>query len=72
MCHCELQLIVAVNPEQVARLHNLYERGIKNDVPDLKIVGPEQIKEIEPNCVVCTQIVSHDFQLFQNWGSSGH
>lgn len=45
------KLIVATNPEEVGRLDNLYERGIKNDVPDLKIVGPEEIKEIEPNCV---------------------
>lgn len=43
---------MATNPEEVGRLDNLYERGIKNDVPDLKIVGPEEIKEIEPNCVV--------------------
>lgn len=45
------KLIVATSPEEVARLDNLYERGIKNEVPDLKIVGPEEIKEIEPNCV---------------------
>lgn len=43
---------MATSPEEVGRLDNLYERGIKNDVPDLKIVGPEEIKEIEPNCVV--------------------
>lgn len=43
---------MATSPEEVARLDNLYERGIKNEVPDLKIVGPEEIKEIEPNCVV--------------------
>jgi len=47
-----LQLIVAVNAEQVGRLDNLYDRGIKNEVPDLKIVGPDEIRDIEPNCVV--------------------
>jgi len=47
-----MQLIVAVNAEQVGRLDNLYDRGIKNEVPDLKVVGPEEIRDIEPNCVV--------------------
>jgi 2-hydroxyglutarate dehydrogenase len=45
------KLIVATNPEEVSRLDNLYERGLKNDVPDLKVIGPEKIKSIEPNCV---------------------
>ena len=51
-----LQLIVAVNAEQVGRLDNLYDRGIKNEVPDLKIVGPDEIRDIEPNCVVSESV----------------
>ena len=46
------QLIVATNPEQDKRLDNLHERGLKNEVPDLKVVGPDEIREIEPNCTV--------------------
>lgn len=57
------QLIVATSPEEVARLDNLHERGIKNEVPDLKIVGPEEIKEIEPNCVVRYNFVTWPFIL---------
>jgi len=45
-------LIVAVDAEQVARLDNLYDRGVQNEVPDLKVVGSDEIREIEPNCVV--------------------
>ena len=43
---------MAVNAEQVGRLDNLHDRGIKNEVPDLKVVGPDEIRDIEPNCVV--------------------
>ena len=41
-----------MNAEQVSRLDNLYDRGVKNEVPDLKVVGPDEIRDIEPNCVV--------------------
>ena len=47
-----LQLIVAVEPEEIPRLENLYKRGQENQVRDLRMIGPEEIKEIEPNCVV--------------------
>ncbi|KAK7458949.1 hypothetical protein BaRGS_00039080 [Batillaria attramentaria] len=45
------KLIVAVEPEEVPRLENLYKRGLENGVKDLRMVGPEEIKDIEPNCV---------------------
>ena len=44
------KLIVAVNQEEVNRLDGLYERGLKNNVRDLRLVDAKQIKEIEPNC----------------------
>ena len=47
---------MAVNQQQVGRLDNLYDRGLKNEVPDLKIVGPDEIRDIEPNCVVNTML----------------
>jgi len=52
-----MQLIVATNAEQVGRLDNLHDRGIQNEVPDLKVVGPEEIRDIEPNCVVKCAII---------------
>ncbi|CAL1531237.1 unnamed protein product [Lymnaea stagnalis] len=45
------KLIVATEPEELPRLDVLMERGLKNNVRDIRMVGPEQIKEIEPNCV---------------------
>lgn len=45
------KLIVATNPEEVERLDVIHERGLKNEVPDLRVLNAEQIKEVEPNCV---------------------
>lgn len=45
------KLIVAVNQEEVSRLDGLFERGLKNNVRDLKLVDAKGIKMIEPNCV---------------------
>ncbi|XP_041352939.1 L-2-hydroxyglutarate dehydrogenase, mitochondrial-like isoform X2 [Gigantopelta aegis] len=44
------KLIVAVRPQEIARLDKLFERGVQNGVKDLRIVGSTEIKEIEPNC----------------------
>jgi len=46
------KLIVATNEAEVARLQDVYQRGLQND-PEagFELIGPEQIKEIEPNCV---------------------
>ncbi len=46
------QLVVAVDQEESDRLDGLFERGLQNEVPGLKLVGPDEIKEIEHNCVV--------------------
>ncbi|KAL3873598.1 hypothetical protein ACJMK2_036694 [Sinanodonta woodiana] len=45
------KLVVAVEPNEVPRLEKLFERGNQNGVKDLKMIGPDKIKEIEPNCV---------------------
>ena len=55
ICLFLFKLIVATNEEQDKRLDNLYERGIKNNVRDLKILVGDEIKKIEPNCVVRCQ-----------------
>lgn len=32
-------------------MHDLYDRGTQNNVPDLKLLkGEKQIKEVEPHC----------------------
>uniref|UniRef100_A0A1B6HDJ9 L-2-hydroxyglutarate dehydrogenase, mitochondrial n=1 Tax=Homalodisca liturata TaxID=320908 RepID=A0A1B6HDJ9_9HEMI len=44
------KLIVATNHLEVNRLMDLYDRGIKNGVPDLKLIEGSEIKNYEPYC----------------------
>lgn len=46
------KLIVATNETEVARLNDLYDRGIKNAVPDISLINGEKIKDYEPYCKV--------------------
>jgi (S)-2-hydroxyglutarate dehydrogenase len=41
--------VVATNQEEIPRLQNLFERGIKNGLKGLELVGPEVLKEREPH-----------------------
>lgn len=43
------KLIVALKSEEIPRLEELERRGKANGVPGLEKVGPERLKEIEPN-----------------------
>ncbi|GAA3718507.1 L-2-hydroxyglutarate oxidase [Microlunatus aurantiacus] len=43
------KLIVAIDDSELARLADLEERGRANNVPGLKMVGPEELREIEPH-----------------------
>ncbi len=45
------KVIVATDEEELPRLENLYERGRKNGVPGLEMIGPERLREIEPYAV---------------------
>src|SRR5882724_1263131 len=45
------KLIVALNESELPRLANLYERGVTNGVQDLEVIGPQQLRELEP-CAV--------------------
>lgn len=44
------KVIVATNEDELPRLENLYERGMRNGVPGLELIGPERLREIEPYC----------------------
>jgi L-2-hydroxyglutarate oxidase LhgO len=44
------KLIVATTPEEIPRLQQLYERGVANGVPGLRLLDPEQLRELEPHC----------------------
>ena len=43
------KVIVASHESELGRLDDLYDRGVANGVPDLEVVGPERLKEIEPH-----------------------
>ena len=46
------QLIVATEQEEIPRLENLFKRGQQNNCKDLRIIGPDEIKQMEPHCRV--------------------
>jgi (S)-2-hydroxyglutarate dehydrogenase len=43
------KVIVAVDDEELPRLHALHERGLENEVPDLTLIGGDELRRIEPN-----------------------
>lgn len=45
------KIVVALTDEDLPRLDELYRRGQANGVPNLRMMGPEELKEIEPNAV---------------------
>ena len=44
------KLVAAVDAEQVPRLHRLHERGLANGLTGLRLLSPEQAREVEPHC----------------------
>lgn len=44
------KLIVAQTPEQVKQINELHERGLKNNVPELKLIDKNNINKFEKNC----------------------
>jgi L-2-hydroxyglutarate oxidase len=45
------KVVVAVSADELPRLMRLFEFGIKNQVPQLREIGPEELHEIEPHVV---------------------
>jgi len=45
------KMIIATEEEELPRLHALHERGIANGVPGLRMIGPDELREIEPHAV---------------------
>ncbi|MEV0904062.1 L-2-hydroxyglutarate oxidase [Streptomyces hokutonensis] len=43
------KLVVAVRPDELGRMENLYERARNNHVPELRKISQEEIKELEPH-----------------------
>ena len=44
------KLVVATSPEEVPRLSQLYERGMANGVPGLRLLNRDEFRELEPHC----------------------
>lgn len=42
------KIIVAIEPEEIPALDNLYQRGLENGI-DVARVGPEEVRELEPH-----------------------
>ena len=43
------KLVVAVRPEELAKLRDLYENGRVNHVPGIRLMGQEAMREVEPH-----------------------
>jgi len=43
------KLVVATTDDQIPRLHDLFERGTANGLKGLKILTPDEMREIEPH-----------------------
>ncbi|MCQ9368814.1 L-2-hydroxyglutarate oxidase [Brevibacterium sp. 50QC2O2] len=52
------KIVVALDAEEEPRLQAIYEKATANGVPDVAMIGPEQIREIEPNAVGRTALHS--------------
>jgi len=60
------KLVVAEKQEDIPTLERIYQRGLENTIEDLSIIGPEEMREIEPEVagvkairVGCTGIVDY-------------
>ena len=43
------KLVIAVSEIEMSRMDALYERAVTNGVPGIRLIGPEEIREIEPH-----------------------
>jgi L-2-hydroxyglutarate oxidase LhgO len=60
------KLIVAVDESELGRLDNLWQRATANGVPNIRMVGPEEIREIEPHSAGIKGIFSPETGIV-NW-----
>jgi L-2-hydroxyglutarate oxidase LhgO len=60
------KLIVAIDESELPRLQNLWDRATANGVPGIRMVGPEEIREIEPHSAGIKGIFSPETGIV-NW-----
>jgi L-2-hydroxyglutarate oxidase LhgO len=52
------KVVVATSADEQTRLQDLYQRGLANGIPQLEMIGPERLREIEPHAVGLQAIYS--------------
>lgn len=45
------KVVVALNTLEESRLDSIYQKSLANQVPGVRMLSAEEIKEVEPNCV---------------------
>lgn len=55
-------LVVAHTEEEMMKLHELYQNGLRNGVPDMRILFKEEVHEMEPNLApdICGALYAGD------------
>ncbi|HYG16080.1 MAG TPA: L-2-hydroxyglutarate oxidase [Bacteroidia bacterium] len=43
------KIVVATQPEELPLLENLYKRGLENGLDKIRMIGPEEVKNMEPH-----------------------
>jgi (S)-2-hydroxyglutarate dehydrogenase len=54
------KVIVATEEAELGRLRDLHRRGLANGVTGLALIGPERLRELEPNCAGIAALWSPD------------
>ncbi len=45
------KVVVALNAVEEARLEEIYQKSMANNVPDVRMLNAEEIREVEPHCI---------------------
>lgn len=63
-------LVLAFDESQIAHLEKLYDNGVKNGVPNLKILSSEEVHAMEPNLTedVCAALYAPSAAIIDPWG----
>jgi len=63
-CKITGKIVVATKQKELAKLEQIFQNGLENNIEGIEKIGPEQIKEVEPFCdgiagilVPCTGII---------------
>ena len=63
-------MVLAFSEEELPRLQSLYENGVKNGVPDLRILSGSEARELEPALAenVCGALLAPSAAIVDPWG----